>query len=209
MILKFVWTLSIPVAERFLPKRFYGSGLARKEEVVMNLIGKCILVVLTAGLFLVVGPGTTTAEIYKWVDSQGNVHFQDRPPQNAGNAAAVEVRQSSPVQPRDLAPGPATATSRGAAAEPVVVPMSAIQVELYVIAGCPWCKKAREYFVAQGVSLTEYDIKKDQAAAARRKELDPRPGVPFAIVNGVKINGYSLDAYAKALRPAASAGPTR
>ena len=41
---------------------------------------------------------------------------------------------------------------------------------------------------------------KDRAAAARKRELDPKRGVPFAIINGRLIHGYSESAYERALR---------
>ena len=44
-----------------------------------------------------------------------------------------------------------------------------------------------------------YDVEKDKEAAARKKELSGRSGVPFAVINGKKIYGYSEDAYARAL----------
>lgn len=52
---------------------------------------------LLATLLVVLGSATATqAEIYRWVDEQGNVHFGDRP-QDAATAAeaeAVELRES-------------------------------------------------------------------------------------------------------------------
>lgn len=38
----------------------------------------CVLFVLT---ICASNPGISNAEVYKWVDEQGNVHFGDRPPQ--------------------------------------------------------------------------------------------------------------------------------
>jgi len=44
-----------------------------------------------------------------------------------------------------------------------------------------------------------YDIEKDSAAAKRKMELDSGRGVPFAIINGIKISGWSKSMYQSAL----------
>jgi glutaredoxin len=73
------------------------------------------------------------------------------------------------------------------------------QVELYVTSWCPYCRKAIDFFRSKGIYYVVYDVERDENAARRKKELDPRNGVPFAVVNGVKIHGYSPEAYQKAL----------
>lgn len=77
---------------------------------------------------------------------------------------------------------------------------AAPQVELYVTSWCPYCKKAEEFFRAQGIPFTAYDIEKDSAAARRKEELDSSNGVPLAIINGQKIHGFSESAYREALK---------
>ena len=49
------------------------------------------------------------------------------------------------------------------------------------------------------MSFKVYDIEKDGAAAKRKKELDPGRGVPFAVINGIKVSGWSQRAYEAAL----------
>lgn len=73
------------------------------------------------------------------------------------------------------------------------------QVELYVTSWCPYCRQAMDFFKSRGIYFALYDIERDENAASRKKELDPRKGVPFAVINGVKIHGFSQDAYLKAL----------
>jgi len=73
------------------------------------------------------------------------------------------------------------------------------QVELYVTSWCPYCRKAIDFFRAKGIYYVVYDIERDENAARLKNELDPRKGVPFAVINGVKIHGFSPEAYQKAL----------
>lgn len=72
-------------------------------------------------------------------------------------------------------------------------------VELYTTSWCGYCKKARAFFRERGISFTEYDIEKNQYAAYRKQQLDPSPGVPFALINGHGIHGYSEAMYLQAL----------
>jgi glutaredoxin len=73
------------------------------------------------------------------------------------------------------------------------------QVELYVTSWCPYCRQAIDFFRPRGIYYALYDIERDDNAARRKNELDPRKGVPFAVINGIKIHGFSEDAYLKAL----------
>lgn len=73
------------------------------------------------------------------------------------------------------------------------------QVELYVTSWCPYCRQAIDFFRSRGIYYVVYDIERDDDAARRKKELDPRKGVPFAVINGIKIHGFSEAAYLKAL----------
>lgn len=74
------------------------------------------------------------------------------------------------------------------------------QVEIYVTSWCPYCKKAENFFRAQGIPFTSYDIEKDSAAARRKENLDRSGGVPLVIINGQKIHGFSENAYREALQ---------
>ena len=73
------------------------------------------------------------------------------------------------------------------------------QVELYVVSWCPYCKQAVNFFQSRGIPFTAYDIEKDQDAAARKNRLDSGRGVPFAVIHGQKLHGYSEESYRRAL----------
>jgi glutaredoxin len=73
------------------------------------------------------------------------------------------------------------------------------KVELYITNWCPYCKQAVNFFQSRGISYTAYDIEKDKNAAGRKQQLDAQKGVPFAIINGQKIHGFSAAAYQRAL----------
>jgi len=77
---------------------------------------------------------------------------------------------------------------------------SAPSVELYATSWCGYCQMARTFFRERGIKFTEYDIEKDARAAYRKKQLDTGRGVPFAIINGQQISGYSEARYLQALQ---------
>ena len=75
------------------------------------------------------------------------------------------------------------------------------EVELYTTSWCPYCTKAKRFFRSRGILFKEYDITKDKAAARRKKKLDRKGGgVPFVVIKGKGIHGYSERAYELALR---------
>lgn len=73
-------------------------------------------------------------------------------------------------------------------------------VELYTTSWCPYCDRARDFFRSRGIPFKEYDIEKDKSAAARKNRLDTRGGVPFVLINGRGLHGYSAAAYERALK---------
>ena len=72
-------------------------------------------------------------------------------------------------------------------------------VELYSTSWCGYCQKARVLFRQKGIRFVEYDIEKDREAANRKRQLDSKNGVPFAVINGHGIHGYSETLYIQAL----------
>ncbi len=72
-------------------------------------------------------------------------------------------------------------------------------VEIYITDWCPYCAQAVKFFQANQIRYVAYDIEKDREAAERYKKLSGRRGVPFAIIKGKKIHGFSEQTYSKAL----------
>ena len=149
--------------------------------------------------------GLARAEIYKWVDENGVVHITDVPPEDVGQNVKVESTTPSKTGP-DVNPYPprkkATLTQKLLdifLKKPKNRPSTSPKVELYTTSWCYYCQKAREFFRSRGIPFTEYDIEKDKNAAARKKQLDKRNGVPFAVINGRGIHGFSAALYERAL----------
>jgi glutaredoxin len=158
----------------------------RKEKEIVMLV--FILFALT--LYL---SATAAAEIYKWVDDKGEMHISDSPPpaKLPGEMKVYKDRQEDSL---DTAPVRKKEESR-----PALERKKKADVVLYTTSWCPYCRKARDYLRSRGIDFIEYDVEKDKEAAIRKKQLDNRGGVPFAIINGRSVRGFSASAYESAL----------
>lgn len=153
--------------------------------------------------------GVAYGEIYKWVDKNGVAHFGDVPPQDAGTTSKIESMPAAPrqdpapevtpaeeVKPRTMK-RPAKQVPSQEESSPMVTDT---HVEMFMTSWCGYCKKAREFFEARGVPIIEYDIETDAAAAQRKQEIYPSPGVPLVVINGKPIQGFAPQAYEQALQ---------
>ena len=130
------------------------------------------------------------ADMYKWVDKNGVVHFSDNPP---ASEKVVETLETSVY--REPPPKPDRPVSEPVAGQRDENAGKADghrsnQVEIYTTSWCRYCKKAIALLRANHIEYKAYDIEKDPKAAARMKALGGSGGVPFAIINGKKAIGF-------------------
>lgn len=148
-----------------------------------------LAVILLTIQFLVALPDPSYSAIYKWVDANGVITFKDTPPPEGIKGEVISTKASPPITSE---PGQKSATA-------TATQKIEQSVEIYTTDWCGYCKQAISFLQANNIPFTEYDIEKDSSAERRKNELDSRPGVPFAIINGKKIHGYSPLAYKDAL----------
>lgn len=126
---------------------------------------------------------SANAEIYKWKDKDGRVHFSDSA---SGSTPAEKVQLKINTythvtyakRPRVAGPAPAAAGS----------------VVLYGTRWCGYCKKAKAYFNARNISYVDYDIETDATALAQFKGFGGG-GVPVIFVGDTRINGFNEAAF--------------
>lgn len=147
-------------------------------------------------IFFFLFQGISSAEFYKWEDENGNVNITDYPPP-VKSAKNIKVHESE-TKPDNVSPSSENNQKQSGNAKAETEKSN--QVILYMTSWCPYCKMAANFFRSRNINFTEYDIEKDRAAAERKKQLDSKGGVPFAIINGQQIHGYSPDAYERALQ---------
>jgi len=143
----------------------------------MNMIKACLMLCCFTLVAQFILPPVSSAKLYTWTDRKGIVRRTYYPP------PADQVWKDRPAAQNEAVRQPARQN----------------QVELYVTSWCPYCKKAIQYFESRGIAFTAYDIEKDKQAAARKSRLDGQGGVPFAVINGTPVHGFSPEMYSKAL----------
>jgi glutaredoxin len=167
------------------------------SNIIRTIGGIILLICLSASL--------TGADMYKWVDAKGVIHFADQPPPKVQSTTHIETLPSAspgPTPPVSASPSPPPVNEKYEPSHHSVPPKTkpkSNDVILYVTSWCKYCKKAKAFLRSRKIAFTEYDIEKDHQAAQRRKELDPRSGVPLAVINGHVLLGFSEASYMKAL----------
>ena len=164
-----------------------------------------------AFLALVLVIGTSSAEIYRWVDEKGVVHFSDSPTQHVSETSMKENVSSEKPDPNPEGNSPPTTETHTITLNPDFfkpldegrpnrVSVNAPTVEIYETNWCGYCKKAKKFFRSRGIKFKSYNIENDAAAARRMMTLTRRKAVPFVVINGHPIQGYSEQAYEYALQ---------
>ena len=151
------------------------------------------------------------AEVYRWTDEDGVTHFSDSP---TADIPAPDTAEDDEIQSAEQVPAaapPVTDETREGALEPDFfdilneiqeeeVVVDSPPVEIYETSWCVYCKKAKEFFRSKGIDFVTYDIEKDRQAAQRMRSFTNRMAVPFVVINGQGIAGYSVAAYEQALQ---------
>ena len=139
---------------------------------------------------MVIGASQALAEIHKWVDKNGKVHYGDRLPES-GNVKLMEisVESFSSVEIRGLDAGDLSVLTKDVNDE-----IKNKKVVMYSTESCGYCKKAKAYFNAKGISYTERDINKD-ASARRQWEKLNGTGVPLILVGKSKMSGFNAERF--------------
>jgi glutaredoxin len=126
------------------------------------------------------------AEIHKWVDSEGNVHFGARPP-SSGHSEIVHVNVT---RPSALASSPKTERVNSS----VEAPKKSVKREKVTMYGtdwCSYCKKARNYFNKKGIPFVEYNVEKLPRRMREFKKLGGS-GYPLIVISkNNKMHGFS------------------
>lgn len=143
-------------------------------------MGAGIVAAVVVALF---AAGEANAQLYRWTDPSGRVHFTDTPPPpNARN-----------VQKKRIAPPPSEA---GKPAEPYVVQQArkTAPVTLYTAPGCDPCGDARKLLNERGVPFKEVSVA-DEASAAELKKAVGGATVPAIVVGESRQMGFEQGTY--------------
>lgn len=115
------------------------------------------------------------AEIHKWRDENGTLHFSDKPPVDIESEVIV-------VEPNVYAQPTIEEVSVDLASNGKVV--------MYSTTWCGYCRKAREYFRTNKIAFKEYDVETNAKGKRDYKRLNAS-GVPVILVGKKRLNGFS------------------
>lgn len=115
---------------------------------------------------------TAWAEIYRWTDADGVMHFADNPPAEI-QAERIRVA-ATPADP--VAPAVALPVER-----PVV---------MYSAAWCSVCKMARAYFDFHAIPFEEFDVETTERGQRDYQRLKGN-GVPLILVGNRRLDGFT------------------
>ncbi len=125
------------------------------------------------------------AAVYRWVDRNGNVTYQDEPP--PADAAQVEVRHLRVAQ--------SPVTKRGGHG-------SGSSVTLYEVPHCDSCQMVRIYLARHHVPYQEVNVAKNAAALQQLRKVAGNLSVPTVTVGPKVIQGFMPSQLSSDLRQA-------
>ena len=147
---------------------------------------------LVAFVFIGLCPGSATAEIYKWIDENGNINYSDSKPENQEVTEIdipVSTYESVSYGTVQLDSMPSGATESPARRKVVMLSAS----------WCGVCKKAKSYFQSNGIPFTEYDIEKSNKGKSLYRKLGAT-GVPVILVGNKRMNGFTMTGFQRLYR---------
>jgi glutaredoxin len=137
-------------------------------------------------LLLLACAGLAQAQLFKWADTQGKVHYTDAPP--PPSARILEKRSLSAAN-ADALPFELAEAVRN---NPVV---------LYTTPKCPPCEQARAMLAKRGVPYTE-KIVATAEDLVRLRQAGGEQTLPFLTVGRMKQSGFEPGAWDTALTAA-------
>lgn len=127
--------------------------------------------------------GVAGADIYKWTDESGRVHFSDAP-QSADNTEIVDLGRINTYG------APSKIFIDKTLARPTGVQGQTARVTVYSTTWCGVCVKAKNWLKTNGIRFQEYDVENSDKGKRDYKRLKGR-GVPIILVGQQRMNGFS------------------
>lgn len=131
------------------------------------------LVIVTLGICSLSLGVSANAQLYKWVDENGRVHYSDQ--------------KQEGVQLQDVK---GTVNSYEAVSYDESLFTHADKVVIYTRPTCGYCNKAKAFFARNGIRYKEYKIESSTLAKKKYARLNAT-GVPVIFVGKKRMNGFS------------------
>jgi glutaredoxin len=143
---------------------------------------------------LLLAAAPARAQMFTWTDADGVEHFSSEPPKEGAKVKNRKVERPD-IRPIVFKKAGQALPARAKSLQPVKPQAAgeAPRVELYATSWCPVCRQARQYFADRSIAYVEYDVEKDEDAAARFNALGGG-GVPIIRVGAATFKGFSREA---------------
>ena len=140
-----------------------------------------ILSAICLVIAMLASTGTLGGEVYKWIDSNGNTVYGNKPPENVQlQEIKGNITSFTSVSVESYKYDSSLITTRKAKARTVI---------MYSTSWCGYCKKAARHFRKSNIPFKEYDIEKSKKAALEYKKLNGR-GVPLILIGDKRMSGF-------------------
>ncbi len=161
-------------------------------------------IIICATFFLA---NQVSAKMYKWVDPEGVTHYDDAPSKSDIQSKIIKTPKYPPPRPKPTPEKIKLATEsaqkkeiqKKATNKRKQIKKNTNTVEIYTTSWCRYCKDAIAFLKSNRIKYKQFDIEKDKKAAAKMRTAGGTGGVPFAIINGEKIYGFSVSRYKRVL----------
>lgn len=136
-------------------------------------------------------PVAADAELYKWIDADGKVHYSDSAPKDR-KSKRLDLKVNSISGPPVVSKMRSASPSGSAMAQ---------RVRLLSTTWCGYCKKAAAYLRSRGTPFEELDVEKSSQGKREYDALGGR-GVPIILVGDRRMDGYDQTTLTKMLEGA-------
>lgn len=137
------------------------------------------LFVMILGICLLALTLSVQAQLYKWVDGNGRVHYSDQ--------------KQEGVQLQDVK---GTVNAYEAVTYDESLFTHADKVVIYTRPTCGYCNKAKAFFARNGIKYKEYKVESSTLAKKKFARLNAT-GVPVIFVGKKRMNGFSESQFEK------------
>jgi glutaredoxin len=130
-------------------------------------------------LILLISISSVKAEIFKWTDEHGKVHFSDKKPADRDvNKVKLKIN-----------------TIKSVSFDSSIFDLGK-RVVIYTAGWCSYCEQAKHYFKRKKIRYTEYDIEKSKKGRRDYQKMGAT-GVPVILVGKQRMNGFSETGFEK------------
>jgi len=146
-------------------------------------------VLLLTMLVALISSQLHAASLYKWVDADGNVVYQDTPPPGNVDFEESKVDGVKPSLPTDT----------GKQIEDAALENP---VSLFTVPVCDSCDLVRLLLEKKSIPFAEKDVRNNQETQAELQEISGSLSVPTLVIGSKVLDGFSRIAITQALEDA-------